>query len=215
MIYSHWNQYYPNASYDPYPYQSSKYSPILFHMTLSFILVQTLILSNIAILYIDLKLWQVRLISVFACTFVLSNTVNTSESSRIIVLSILVESLKISEFVILHSYYLETSHYPSSYHHTIIWKRSTEQNYLWTSLYVKSSTFVIISVPVYSSTLSDNVSILHYYPKTWKHIMMSHLLTYKNRHCGGIPSPRYRVRYSSSSRRYWSIPNVWTIGSRQ
>ena len=114
-----------------------------------------------------------------------------------------------------YTYYLETSHYPSSYHHEIIRKRSTEQNYLWTSLYVKSSTFVIISIPVYSWTLSDNVSILHNYPKMWKHIMMSHLLTYKNRHCGGIPSPRYRVRYSSSSRRYWSIPNVWKVGSRQ
>ena len=162
IIYSHWNQYYPNASYHPYLYKSSIYSPILFHIILSFIIVKTLILSNIVILYIYLKLWQVRLLSVLAFMFVLSNTMNPSEWSRFVVLSILVESTKISEFAKLHMYYLKPS-----------------------------------------------------FQKLWKHIMMSHLLTYNNRHCGGIPASRYPVRYLSSSRRYWSIPSVWKGGSRQ
>ena len=84
MIYSRWNQYYPNASYHPYPHQSLLYSPILFDMTHSFIIVKTPILSNIETFHIYLKLRKVRLLSTFAYTFILSNIVNPSEWSRFV-----------------------------------------------------------------------------------------------------------------------------------
>ena len=84
MIYSRWNQCYPNVSYHPWSRQSSWYSPILSHTPPSFVIVKKPILSNIEIFYIDLKLRKVRLLSTIAYMIILSNIVNPSEWSRFV-----------------------------------------------------------------------------------------------------------------------------------
>ena len=102
-----------------------------------------------------------------------------------------------------------TIHYPlitksseNDQHNEIISNRHYLSNHLQSSSYLSSSNL---------QHYPKNVSNLHYYPKTRKHMVISHLVLYKNRHRGCIP----RVWYSSSPRRYWSIPNVLKFGSRQ
>ena len=103
IIYSHWSQYYPNLSFYPYLYKSSNYFPILYHTNLSF----TLAKKNHTTQYCNIVYWSEIVIGKnhiwIRILFVLSIIVNTTDLSRIVILSILVVSQKLPKSVNLYN----------------------------------------------------------------------------------------------------------------